>query len=107
MFQFEEDYILSNVLVELSPLKIEHEESLLNVSNNKEIWTHFTENGLGPQNFKKYIQTAIDKRNKGQHYPMVIKDMRKNQIAGITRIYEVDNKLKNAKIGHTWLGKNL
>ena len=105
MFQFEKDYILENGIAEISPLKPSHEVDLFNVSNDIEIWEHFTENGLGKENFTKYIKRTIEKRNQHLEYPMVIKDLRNNQIAGMTRIYEINNELRNVKIGHTWLGK--
>lgn len=105
MFQFDKDYVLKNEVVELSPLKLSHELELFYESNDPEIWQHFTENGFGEQNFKKYIENAVQKRDEGKQYPLVIKDLRNNQLAGITRVYEVDNILKNAKVGHTWIGK--
>jgi len=105
MFHFEEDYILRNNVAELSPLNLSHQEKLFEQSNDNDIWEHFTETGFGNQNFENYISNAINKRYKGQQYPMVIKDLRNNQLAGITRIYEVNNELKHVKIGHTWIGK--
>lgn len=105
MFQFEKEYLLKNEIVEISPLKPSHEVELFKVSNDVEIWEHFTENGLGKENFTKYIKSTIEKRNQHLEYPMVITDLRTNQIAGMTRIYEVSNELRNVKIGHTWLGK--
>lgn len=105
MFQFDKDYVLKNEVVELSPLKLSHELELFYESNDPEIWQHFIENGFGQQNFKKYIENAVQKRDEGKQYPLVIKDLRNNQLAGITRVYEVDNILKNAKVGHTWIGK--
>jgi len=92
-------------VVELLPLEKGHINSLLEVSQDREIWTHFIEHGYGKENFECYVLNAIQKREKGLEYPFVIKDKRRDQYAGITRIYEVNNELKNAKIGHTWIGK--
>ena len=105
MFLFNEDYILKNEIAELRPLELSDEAELFVQSNDQEIWKHFTENGFGKQNFKNYIKRAIENRNDQQQYPFVIKDLRTNQLAGLTRIYEVNNALKNVKIGHTWIGK--
>ncbi|MEB8346775.1 GNAT family protein [Flavobacteriaceae bacterium KMM 6898] len=38
-------------------------------------------------------------------YPFVIKDLRLNEYAGVTRIYDLNNELKILKIGHTWIGE--
>jgi len=104
-FNFHTDYLLQNEAVELSPLNEGHIMPLLEVSQDKEIWTYFIEHGYGKENFERYVLNAIQKREKGLEYPFVIKDKRRDKYAGITRIYEVNNELKNAKIGHTWIGK--
>lgn len=105
MFRFEEDYTLKGKIVELYPLQKTHEPDLFKESNHKDIWEHFTENGFGKLNFSKYIDNAISKRYEGQQYPLIIKDVRTDQVAGMTRIYDVSNDLKNVKLGHTWIGK--
>ena len=105
MFNFKKEYILKNEVVELHPLSIIHKKLLFEASNDIEIWTHFEENGYGNKNFKEYINRAIQKRKNKEEYPFVIKDLRTNQYAGMTRIYAVNNNLKNVKIGHTWIGK--
>ena len=104
MFQFEEDYILRNEITELSPLKEVHEADLFEESNHNSIWEHFTEKGLGEKNFSNYIKNAIVRRNQGKEYPFVIKDLRTNEIAGTTRLYQLDMELKNVKLGFTWIG---
>ncbi len=105
MFQFEEEYILKNEIVEIFPLRKEHEAELFEQSNDKEIWEHFTENGYGKKNFHAYINNAIDKRNQLIEYPFIIKDLRNGKLAGMTRVYDINNEFKNVKIGHTWIGK--
>ncbi len=105
MLQFEREYTLKNDKVEIIPLEKSHEPALLKVSNNAAIWEYFTENGFGKENFTKYIDRAITNRKQHLEYPFVIKDLRRQQIAGMTRIYAIDNKLKNVKVGHTWIGE--
>lgn len=104
-FNFNMGYLLENEVVELTPLEEDHIVSLLDVSQDKEIWRYFIEHGYGRENFERYVLNAIQKRKQGLEYPFVIKDKRRNKYAGITRVYEVNNDLKNAKIGHTWIGK--
>ncbi len=105
MLSFQNAYTLKNKIAELSPLQPNHEAELFQVSNDKEIWTHFTEDGYGRENFEAYMSNALEKRNQGTEYPLVIRDLRDNKLAGMTRIYEVNNELKNVKLGHTWIGQ--
>ncbi len=105
MFNFEQNYVIKNQRVELSPLVESHEDLLYDASNSKEIWRHFTEDGYGKENFKTYISNAIQKRKDKTEYPFIIKDLRTNEYAGMTRIYDISNHLKNVKIGHTWIGE--
>lgn len=105
MFSFNKDYILRNDTVELSPLLKKHEEALFVQANDAEIWRHFEENGLGKDNFERYIDKALAKREKNEEYPFIIKDLRNDTYAGITRLYALNESLKNVKIGHTWIGK--
>ncbi len=104
MFSFDKVYHLKNDIAELMPLLLEHEEELFQVSNDKSLWTHFTENGYGEENFKTYIHAALENKRQKTQYPFVIIDRRTQKLAGITRIYAIDNALKNVKIGHTWIG---
>ena len=105
MFHFEKEYILSNAIAQLSPLNEAHESALFKASNDEEIWKHFTENGYGKASFSAYIKRALQQRKEQTQYPFVIKDLRTNEFAGITRLYDIDNHLKNIKIGHTWIGR--
>ncbi|MEM8584767.1 MAG: GNAT family protein [Bacteroidota bacterium] len=105
MFHFEKEYNLKNKTVELTPLREEHESELFHISNSKEIWRFFTEKGFGRENFRSYIKNALQKREEKVEYPLVIKDLRANKLAGMTRLYDVSNELKNIKIGHTWVGE--
>lgn len=105
MFDFKHNYIIKNDIVELIPLNIEHLEELFLQSNNRDIWKYFTENGFGKANFENYISNAIQKRKDEKEYPFTIRDLRSNQLAGMTRIYNLESELKNIKIGHTWIGQ--
>ncbi|MFK7948179.1 MAG: GNAT family N-acetyltransferase [Saprospiraceae bacterium] len=105
MLDFNDNYILKNDVAALQPLLKTDEKLLFDISNDIEIWTHFEENGFGQNNFHQYINRAIQNQKNQVEYPFIIKDLRTNQYAGMTRIYAVNNDLKNIKIGHTWIGK--
>lgn len=105
MIDFEKNYSLKNDIVELIPLDPMHLEKLYVQSDHSDIWKYFTEDGYGRDNFENYILRAINNRREKKEYPFTIKDLRTNEIAGMTRIYNVNNEFKSLKIGHTWIGK--
>ncbi len=104
MFDFSKDYRLHNERAELIPLQKTHLPVLFELAQDPDIWVHFEEKGLGEASFGRYIERALENRVKKEQYTFAIKDLKQEQFAGMTRIYAVDNSLKNAKIGHTWLG---
>jgi len=104
-FDFTKDYILEDDFVKLSPLKIIHVESLLEVSNEASIWKYLTEKGNGLENLTEYILSTINKRESNKEYPFIVFDKIKNEYAGTTRFYDYSEKLKTLKLGHTWYGE--
>ena len=89
---------LKNKRVEMSPLDLSHEAHLFEVSQEPEIWKHFEENGLGKDNFRQYIIRALRKKRQLEEYSFVIRDLSNGKLAGMTRVYAVNNQLKNVKI---------
>ena len=108
MFELDyaKDYILQDKNVILSPLKKEHVQHLLEISNDKSIWTYFLENGYGQHGLNNYVNKAIQNRKKKIEYPFVIFDKVKNSYAGTTRLYEYNADIRTIKLGHTWIGKS-
>ncbi|TYA70067.1 GNAT family N-acetyltransferase [Seonamhaeicola marinus] len=104
-FDFNNDYTLENDKVKLSPLKLEHVEPLISISNEDELWTFMLEKGNGWENLTKYILSAVNKRKFKKEYPFIVFDKVKNEFAGTTRLYEYSSELKTIKLGHTWYGK--
>ena len=101
---FSINYILEDDRVKLIPLKVEHVKSLLDISEEPNLWTYFLEKGNGIEKLKKYVLKTINKRNFKQEYPFIIFDKLKNRYAGTTRFYEYSSDLKTIKLGHTWFG---
>lgn len=105
MFHFDANYCLKNEIAKLIPLEADQEEFLYSPSNNNDIWKYFEEHGYGRKAFGQYFKRALQKRIDGEEYTFAIKDLRLDEFAGMTRIYSVDNFLRNVKVGHTWIGK--
>ena len=103
-FEFDKEYILENGRTRLSPLGLDHIESLRSISDDSSIWTYFLENGQGAENLSKYIQAAVENRKERREYPFVVYDKKSNAYAGMTRLYEWNEDLRTLKLGHTWYG---
>ncbi|WP_109438400.1 GNAT family N-acetyltransferase [Aquimarina sp. AU119] len=104
-FNFSDTYILEDDVVKLVSLEVEHIKSLLEISNDPNIWMYFFEKGNEIENLTKYVKSAIENRRRKKEYPFVVFDKRKNRYAGSTRFYEFIPDLNTIKLGHTWYGK--
>lgn len=103
-FDFSKDYIFENEVVKISPLQFLHIEQLIEISEDEKVWTYFLEKGRRGNEFANYCQAALDNRKLGNEYPFVIFDKRKNEYAGMTRLYNYNPELGVIKMGHTWIG---
>ncbi|MEO1436260.1 MAG: GNAT family protein [Bacteroidota bacterium] len=104
-FNPNEDYILEDDFVRLSPLQLEHIEQLIDIANEAGIWTYSFQKGNGIKNLTEYIQSTLNKRQAGTEYPFIVFDKRKNQFAGSTRFCEIASDLQAIRLGYTWYGK--
>ena len=104
-FNFNENYILEDDFVRLSPLKIEHVKDLINIANEPDIWKYSFIKGNGIENLTKYIQSTIESRKAKKEYPFIVYDKTKNEYAGSTRYCEINPILKAIRLGYTWYGK--
>ncbi len=105
-FNFKEDYIIENDVVRLQPLQASDYEKLVAFSiNEPELWS-FNANGPdNPENLKKYIEKALNQKEKLVEYPFLVFDKLKNKVAGSTRFYNINLEAKHLEIGFTWYGK--
>ena len=69
---FSKNYIIEDDYVKLSPLKIEHIESLLDISKEENLWTYFLEKGSGQDDLTTYISSTINNRKHKKEYPFFI-----------------------------------
>ena len=87
------------------PLKIEHVEYLLDISEETNLWTYFLEKGNGLENLTHYIASTVHNRGCQKEYTFIVFDKIKNLYAGTTRFYDYSSELKTIKLGHTWYGQ--
>lgn len=107
IFNLKETYILENEIVRLEPLSMNHFDDLVDFSiNEPELWS-FNANGPdSPENLKKYIEKALNQKEKLVEYPFLVFDKTKNKVAGSTRFYNINLEAKHLEIGFTWYGKD-
>ncbi|AIG29584.1 GNAT family N-acetyltransferase [Flavobacterium psychrophilum] len=105
-FDFSTNYILENDTVRLEPLQESHFANLFTESlQNPEIWKYSSLPTIGAENFRKYIQLALNNREKLTEYAFVVLDKRTNEYAGSTRFYDMQLSNKTLQLGYTWYGK--
>lgn len=103
-FDYNQEYILEDERVLLTPLIDSHIDSLCEISNDTEIWQYLLEEGRYKEDLKQYIDKAVDDRKEHKAYPFAVFDKKSGEMAGTTRIYELNLAMGHTKIGHTWYG---
>lgn len=104
-FKFSKDYLLENCIVLLRPVKVEDTDDLFKIAEDSELWKYFFFRGNEKKNFITYIHEAIQNRTSNKEYTFTVIDKRINEIAGLTRFFNIDLKLQNTRLGYTWYGK--
>jgi RimJ/RimL family protein N-acetyltransferase len=104
-FNFDNELILEDDIVRLSPLKISDVDNLLEISEESGIWDHSFVKGKGKEQLTNYIQATLKGRANKTEYPFIVFDKRLNQYAGSTRFCEINPALQATRLGYTWYGK--
>ncbi|RYD82869.1 MAG: N-acetyltransferase [Sphingobacteriales bacterium] len=106
VFNFSETIILENERARLEPLAEKHFPALAHIaSTNTGLLKYSPSNIETKENFEKYMQAALDLREKQERYTFVIFDKKYNEIVGSTAFLSVSNYDQKLEIGATWLGR--
>lgn len=107
IFDPKKDYVLENDSALLRPIAVADFELLKNFGvNEPELWKFTLQNAGSEEGMRQYLETALERREKGTSYPFIVFDKIKNEYAGSTRLYDIDSANKNLSLGYTWYGKN-
>lgn len=107
MIDFTKEYILKNERVVLSPLKIEHFDTLRHFAvNEPELWDYSLIQANTPDKMKIYIEKAILGRENKHSYPFIVFDKLTNKYAGSTRFYDIQADNSTLQLGFTWYGQD-
>lgn len=90
--------------VRLEPLEMDHLDELWLAADEPEMWELASDIVENKNDLQKYLQRAIDDREKGVAVPFVIRDKVSDKIVGSTRFGNIDRGNRKVEIGWTWIG---
>lgn len=97
--------ILENAFVRLEVLRAEHFQYLENFIYQVEIWEYSSVEMKTESDLQNYLNFAIKCFNEESQLPFVVYDKTNQRYVGLTRLYEINNFNKSAKLGYTWYDK--
>jgi len=104
-FDFNQNLILEDDIVQLRPLQNSDVDNLLDFSlNQPEIWKYTSIPAQGRENLSNYIKIAVDQRDRRIEFPFIVFDKRTNEYAGSTRFYDIQLANQTLQLGYTWYG---
>jgi RimJ/RimL family protein N-acetyltransferase len=98
-----ESILVEGKFVKLLPLQLSHLDELFEAGKFPQIWQFNTNNITTKDHMKKYIEKALEGKEKGSVIPYVIIDKKSNELVGSTRYYNIDITNYNLDIGYTWI----
>jgi RimJ/RimL family protein N-acetyltransferase len=97
--------VLEGRHVRLEPLDLErHWEGLRAVGLELSLWRFTVSKVDGPEALRRYLETALEERDRGVALPFATVDRASGRIAGSTRFGNIVREYRRAEIGWTWLG---
>ncbi|QJD83199.1 GNAT family N-acetyltransferase [Cohnella herbarum] len=99
MFQFTG---LEGDRVKLIPLEAKHAKSLYDCSRDPEIWANYPIKIHSLDDMNRFIDKAIDGRERKEQYPYAVFDKQLNEFVGSTRFLRISEEHHNLNIGSTW-----
>ncbi len=95
--------ILTGETVDLLPLELHHFEELYTAAADKKLWEFIPSDCSEKEKFYEVYHTAIEEREKGNHYPFVVYHKPSGKLIGSTRFLDIIERDKKLEIGWTWI----
>ena len=92
--------------IRLEPLTLEHEADLSAAAADGELWNLWFTSVPGPDETKKYIETALAGYQAGHMLPWAVRELGSGKIVGSTRYHDVMANIDRVEIGYTWYAKS-
>lgn len=106
-FDTQDEIILENERVRLTPLRLEDKQHLLRFSlYEPDLWIYSLTPASGEANLDRYLEMALKKRAEGDSYPFIVYDKKQQAYAGSTRFYDIQRHHNTVQLGYTWYGKD-
>jgi len=94
---------LSGVHVRLEPLAMDHLDALCEIGLQDELWTWNTNPIRTRGDMQRYMQTALEARDRGIALPFATVAKDTDTVVGSTRFAAIDLQHKRMEIGWTWI----
>lgn len=101
----EASFTLRGRFVELRPLELASLDALFAVAQDPEIWRHTSVDYSLPDVFYPNFLRALEERENGIAYPLVIYRIGSPEIIGTTRLLGISQKDRKVEIGVTWIAR--
>lgn len=98
-----EPVTLEGEFIRLTPLQIEHFESLCEVGLEESLWRLTANVVESKEDLRRYVETALDEQTRKVSLPFFTIDKSQNKIVGSTRFGNIDAKNRKCEIGWTWI----
>jgi N-acetyltransferase len=97
---------LSNHVVTLEPLSLEHAVPLATAAADGELWNLWYTSVPRPDAVHAYIDKALRSRSEGLEVPFAIRSNASGLIVGTTRYLHIEKAHKRLEIGSTWIARS-
>jgi len=94
--------LLEGKRIRIYPLESEHAEPLFACGNDNEIWTYLPVKVESLSDMVQLVEKALQNKQQGLEYPLVVFDKELNRIVGSTRLLNINQPHRNLEIGWTW-----
>jgi len=98
-----EPVTLEGEYVRLEPLSMDHLDGLCEVGLVPELWTWITHPVRTREDMQRYVQSAIDGRERGEMMPFATVERSSDRVVGCTRFGSINLPHKRMEIGWTWI----
>jgi RimJ/RimL family protein N-acetyltransferase len=103
--RFVEPLTLRGTHATLEPLAADHLDAIRAAAADGELWRLWYTSVPAPDTAAKWLDTALDMRERLGAMPFAVRDSASGQIVGSTRYFNVDAPNRRLEIGHTWYAR--
>ena len=103
--RFVEPVTLAGTHAALEPLGRSHLSAIAAAAADGELWRLWYTSVPAPQDTEKWLDAALDMRERLGAMPFVVRNNARGDVVGSTRYFNVDAANRRLEIGHTWYSK--